>query len=199
MFGDGAEILCILALPVDLGPVDPVFFPCLRDFGFEDARLALHAGFGTGDARRSAQGLQGRFHVGRHGCRDGDILFFHGMAETQQFSVQGLTVDEIAFLTVDLVPEQWKSFVRELHADLIPTAGFEFHFYDRMAGQALQHAVVGDGLLGSLRVATLVYGHAQGFRMLHQVAGHGAAVFRQFAHQDGFVDTVQFVFLEHSF
>ena len=35
--------------------------------------------------------------------------------------------------------------------------------------------------------------------MLHKVAGHGAAVFRQFAHQDGFVDTVQFVFLEHGF
>ena len=90
-------------------------------------------------------------------------MLFHRVAETQQFRVQGLAVDEIAFLTVDLVPEQWKPFVRELHADLIPTTGFEFHFDDRMAWQALQYAVMGDGLLGAFGVASLVHGHAQGF------------------------------------
>ena len=60
-----------------------------------------------------------------------------------------------------------------------------------MARQALQHAVVRDGLARGLVILLGLHDGHPKILALHQVAQEGARVFRQLAHQDGLVDPVQ--------
>ncbi len=114
--------------------------------------------------------------------------------------MQGLAIQQLADFAIDLVAQQREAPVRELHADLIAAARLELHFHDGVPGQALQHAVVGDGALSAFGVLGLLgihHAHAQGLSLLDQVALEGAAVLGDLAHEDGLVHPVHLVELEH--
>ena len=187
-----------------LGPGHTLELVVVAFGGLEDPLLALHPGGGPDNAGLVAQGLQGGLHVRGHGGRDGDLLLGDGVLEAQQLGMQGLAVQQGAFRAVDLVAQQGKAPVRELHADLVAAAGLQLHFHHRVARQPLDHAVVGHGLLGAGGHALAAagplagrgHGHLQGLGMLDEMPGQGAAVLGQLAHQDGEVDPLEAMQLE---
>ena len=172
--------------------------------GLEDAFLAGLADGGAGQAGHVAEGLQGRFHVGGHGGGHRDLVLGDGVLEAQQLGVQGLTVQERALHPVDLVAQEGVAAVGELHADLVAAAGLQLDFHHGVAGQALDHAVVGDRFLGTGghalaaagALALLGHGHLEGLGVLDEVARQGATVLRQLTHQHRTVDPLQAMELE---
>ena len=126
------------------------------------------------------------------------------MLEAEQLGVQGLTVDEGTLRAIDLVAQEREAAVGELHADLVAAAGLQLHLHHGVARQALDDAVVGHGLLGAGGHALAAPGglagdsdgHLQGLGVLDEVAGQGAAVLRQLAHQHGEIDALEAVQLE---
>ena len=172
--------------------------------GLEDAFFPGGAGAGAGEPGCVPEDLEGRLHVRRQGRGDGDQFLGDGVLEAEQLGVEGLPVEEGALRAVDLVAQQGEAPVCELDADLVAATRLKLHFDDGVAGQALHHAVVGDCFLGAgghalAAAGTLArrgHGHLEGLGVLDEVAGQGAAVLRQFAHQDGEVDPLEAVQLE---
>ena len=118
--------------------------------------------------------------------------------------MQGLAVQEGTLYPIDLVAQEGVAAVGELHADLVAAAGLQLDFHHGVAGQALDHAVVGDRFLGAgghaLAAAGALagcgHGHLQGLGMLDEVARQGATVLRQLTHQHRTVDPLQAMELE---
>ena len=92
------------------------------------------------------------------------------MGESQRFGVQGLPWQGVKHVpqervvfparrpfdryvaTVSRIPEQGVTDVLHVDPNLVGPAGFQFAFHERHRTQALQHAVMGDGVLSFIAV-----------------------------------------------